>query len=152
MTGSTKAALAASLLALAACGGGGAGNESINAEGAANQSGGANGGATTEAPVPAGNASDANAAAAPAGEGGAALSREYLVGRWTEMDDCAEAATEFRADGSFVFPWGDTGRWTLTGNRLSLSSNTDALQLRAIDRDTLEVTSPGRTYRSTRCG
>lgn len=152
MTGSTKAALAASLLALAACGGGSAGNDSVNAEAAANQSGEANGAAAAEAPKPAGNASDGNAAAAASASGGSAtLSRDYLVGRWTEMDDCEGAATEFRADGSFLFPWGDTGSWTLTGNRLRLSSNTDELQLRVIDRNTLEVTSPSRTYRSTRC-
>ena len=67
------------------------------------------------------------------------------------MDDCAEAATEFRADGTFVFPWGDTGTWSLAGDQLQLTGNTSALTVRVVDRNTLEISSPGRTYRSTRC-
>jgi hypothetical protein len=135
------AAAAASVLVLAACSGetGDAANESANAA------------------APAGNAAaaaaeeDAAAAAADAAVGDGTLSREYLVGRWTEMDDCAEGATEFRADGTFLFPWGDSGRWSLDGDRLTMSSNTDTLRLRVVDRNTLEISSPSRAYRSVRC-
>ena len=141
------AAAAASLLLLAACGGEtrDAANESANAAAPA-----AN--VTAPADNAAAAAAEEDAAAAAGGAvGDGTLSREYLVGRWTEMDDCAEGATEFRADGTFLFPWGDSGRWSLDGDRLTMSSNTDTLRLRVVDRNTLEISSPSRAYRSVRC-
>ena len=142
------AAAAASVLVLAACGGetGDAANESTNAAPPADNAAAA---AAEEDAAAAAEAEPANAAGAAGGDG--TLSREFLVGRWTEMDDCAEGATEFRADGTFLFPWGDSGRWTLDGDRLTMSSNTDTLRLRVVDRNTLEISSPNRAYRSVRC-
>lgn len=147
MTGPAKAALAASLLALAACGSGGAANESANATAAPGN--GADANAATRAPAPGNEVNQA--AAAPAGDG--AVTREYLVGRWTEeqMNDCAGGATEFRADGTFLFPWGDTGQWTLAGDQLTMTGNSNALAVRVVDANTLEVRSPSRTYRNKRC-
>ena len=141
------AAAAASLLLLAACGGEtrDAANESANAAAPA-----ANVAAPADNAAAAAAEEDA-AAAAGAADGDGTLNREYLVGRWTEMDDCAEGATEFRADGTFLFPWGDSGRWSLDGDRLTMSSNTDTLRLRVVDRNTLEISSPSRSYRSVRC-
>jgi hypothetical protein len=142
------AAAAASVLVLAACSGetGDAANESANA---AAPAGNAAAAAAEEDAAAAADAAPANAAGVAVGDG--TLSREYLVGRWTEMDDCAEGATEFRADGTFLFPWGDSGRWSLDGDRLTMSSNTDTLRLRVVDRNTLEISSPSRAYRSVRC-
>jgi hypothetical protein len=141
------AAAAVSLLLLAACGGEtrDAANESANAAAPA-----ANVAAPADNAAAAAAEEDA-AAAAGAADGDGTLSREYLVGRWTEMDDCAEGATEFRADGTFLFPWGDSGRWSLDRDRLTMSSNTDTLRLRVVDRNTLEISSPSRAYRSVRC-
>jgi hypothetical protein len=148
MTGPAKAALAASLLALAACGGGGTGNESAKAAGAANGDD-----ANAAAPAPAAGNEVNQAAAAPAAAGDGAVTREYLVGRWTEeeMNDCAGAATEFRADGTFLFPWGDTGNWSLAGDQLTMTGNSNALTVRAVDANTIEIRSPSRTYRNKRC-
>ena len=79
------------------------------------------------------------------------LDRNYLVGRWSETGDCADA-TEFRADGTFVFPWGDTGTWQLNGDRLTLSSNTDAMRLTRISQDQVDAVSPGgSTHHHRRC-
>jgi hypothetical protein len=90
-------------------------------------------------------------ASADAGSGGAALDRAYMVGRWTDDGDCS-ATTEFRADGTFLFPWGDTGQWTLDGDRLTLTGNTSPFTIRVIDRDTLERTAAGGApHRATRC-
>jgi hypothetical protein len=90
------------------------------------------------------------AAAAPAG-GGETLDRAYLVGRWTDDGDCS-AVTEFRADGTFLFPWGDTGQWNLAGDQLTLSGNTSPFRIRVIDRNTIERTGAGgSSHRATRC-
>ena len=150
MTKPALAAAAASLIMLGACGDGGAD------DGAAN---GANAAAPVNEAAPAASAAssgnDVNqASAAPAATpADGAVTREFLVGRWTEeeMNDCAGAVTEFRTDGSFAFPWGDTGRWTLDGDRLTMTGNDNALTVRAVDANTIEVRSPSRTYRNKRC-
>ena len=145
MTKPAAAAVAASLLMLAACGGG-ADKSASSAVGSANE-------AAPAAPAAApGNAVN-QAAATPAAAGDGTVTREYLVGRWTEeeMNDCAGAATEFRADGTFAFPWGDTGQWTLAGDQLTMTGNSNALTLRVVDPNTVEIRSPSRTYRNKRC-
>ena len=87
--------------------------------------------------------------AAPAPSG--SLDRNYLVGRWSETGDCADA-TEFRADGTFVFPWGDTGTWQLDGDRLTLSTNADAMRLTRVSQDQVDAVSPGgSTHHHRRC-
>ena len=127
--------------------------------------------ATNEAANGAGNAALSNQAAATANEAGdaakpesnasaaseataggsASLDRTYLVGRWADDGDCS-AATEFRADGTFLFPWGDTGQWTLAGNQLTLTGNTHPFTIRVIDANTLERTATGGSPRRvTRC-
>ena len=141
------AAMAASLILLAACGGD-AGN---SANASANASAGNEATPAANEAKPANAAAPANSAEAAPSGGDGTLSREYMVGRWTEMDDCAGGATEFRADGTFVFPWGDTGTWRLEGDRMMMSTNTEALRVRVVDQNTVEVTSTSRTYRSTRC-
>jgi len=119
--------------------------------------GAANGVAANETVAPANAADAAKPDATPAthnaaaGSGNAGLDRAFLVGRWTDDGDCS-AVTEFRADGNFLFPWGDTGQWTLSGDQLTLSGNTSAFTIRVIDRNTLERTAAGGTpHRATRC-
>lgn len=132
----------AALLALAACNAP-AGNNSSEANAAApagNQTV-----ANEAAPAPAGN----ETAAAPAGS--ATLSREFIVGRWTETSDCADAM-DFRADGSLHAPFGDAGRWELDGDKLINVGNPNQLTVRVIDQNTMETTNgSGRTTRVTRC-
>ena len=148
MSKSARAALAASLLALAACGGGG--NEAAaNASG--NRASEANAAAPTGGNAAAADKPQNEAAPAATAGGGAALSRDYLIGKWSETDDCADSI-EFRADGSFTFPWGDSGQWQLSGDRLTMSTNTGDLRVAAIDATHIQVSYPGgRVARSTRC-
>ncbi len=141
-------AIAATLAALSACGGGAtneAGNEAGNGAGDNVAEAPANEAATDN-----GTKTDGNeTAAAPAGDG--TLSTAYMVGRWSDSGDCADV-TEFRADGTFLFPWGDTGQWTLNGDQLTLTGNTSPHRIRVIDQNTLErTTGSGSTTRVTRC-
>ena len=107
--------------------------------------------------VKAGNvAQPANAAApaaapatnASAGEG-AALEPSFLVGRWTETDNCQETV-EFRADGSFVFPWGEEARWELRGDVLAMVGNPQTIRLRVTGPDTMEATKASGNVRQWR--
>ena len=116
-----------------------------------------------EAAAPAGNAvapvaaPAAADAPAPAAEGGPAaasggLDRAFLVGRWTETENCAEEAIEFRPDGSFVFPWGEEGQWTLEGSRLAMVGNPQTIDLEFVSPDELRATkATGNVRRWQRC-
>ena len=114
---------------------------------------------SNEAAAPANSADAAKPDAAPAadnasadaGAGGTTLDRAFLVGRWTDDGDCS-AVTEFRADGTFLFPWGDTGQWTLAGDQLTLAGNSSSFTVRVIDHNTIERTGAGGSpHRATRC-
>lgn len=123
---------------------------SCNAE-AGNNSAGTNA-AAENAAAPANEAAPANAAAAESnGTATAELSRDYVVGRWTDSPDCADAM-EFRADGTLHSPAGDMGRWELNGDQLVNVGNPRALTIRVIDANTMETVNPeGATHRVTRC-
>ena len=139
-------AMAMAMAALSACDRA-ATNETANGSGhaAAPPANTADAGTKPEAAAP-----PEPAAAAPAG-GGTTLDRAYMVGRWTDDGDCS-AVTEFRGDGSFLFPWGDTGQWSLAGDQLTLSGNTSPFRIRVIDRNTIERTAAGGSpHRATRC-
>ena len=147
MNGIKHLVAVASLAVLAGCGGGAPdGNgkqEETGNQVEVNEAKASNEAAAAE------NSAKADNAAAPATSG--TLDRNYLVGRWSETGDCADA-TEFRADGTFVFPWGDTGTWQLDGDRLTLSSNTDAMRLTRISQDQVDaVSAGGSTHHHRRC-
>jgi len=134
----------AALIALAGCG-----------SPAGNESGEANNSAEADASPPAANdakpADDGSteAAAAPAADG--TLSRDYLVGRWTNSGDCADAI-EFRADGSMTGPFGEAAQWELRGDQLFMVGNPDPLTVVVIDQATMQTTNPSGTQRrATRC-
>ena len=138
---------AAALLGLAACGGGGADNQAADANEAADQ--GNDSANAAAAPEPAAN--DQEAAADGAASGDLTLNRDFMVGRWTEMGDCSDVA-EFRADGNFVFPWGDTVPWQLNGDRLTVTGNQNPFTVTVVDRNTLRVDKGGGSVRNwTRC-
>ena len=90
------------------------------------------------------------AAEAPAGT--VPLDRAYLVGNWTDDNDCSNAI-RFTAEGRFIAANGGVGEWALEGDRLTMSGNgTITVRLVPIDRDTLQVVNPdGSLGRSTRC-
>ena len=149
MNRKTIIALALAGAALAGCNRG-ATNEATNA---------ANAAAGNEAAAPANAADAAKPDAAPAantsadagGGSGTTLDQAFLVGRWTDDGDCS-AVTEFRADGTFLFPWGDTGQWSLAGDQLTLTGNTSPFTVRVIDHNTIERSAgSGSPHRATRC-
>ena len=144
----------AALTALTACdrlGFGGGGNESTNASTNAAGLGKAPGGSNQLAAQGDGDKPDSGTI--PASSSGApALDRAYIVGRWTDNDDCGVAA-EFAADGRFFANNGAQGLWNLQGDRLTMTgSSTLTLQIVPIDQNTMNVVNPdGSLGRSTRC-
>ena len=82
---------------------------------------------------------------------GTPVSRELLIGRWTDTGDCA-VVIQFFADGRFTVPTGG-GRWTLTGDQLSfIGTSTVTARVRASGRDRiLLVHADGRLGQSMRC-
>ena len=88
-----------------------------------------------------------------AGGGDAALARAYLVGAWTDTDDCA-AAVAFDGDGTFVTPEGGEGLWHLDETELTLAGagGIQRVLIVPLDADTMEVISEdGTRGRSMRC-
>jgi hypothetical protein len=55
------------------------------------------------------------------------VDRARLVGRWGATPACQGASTEFRDDGTFSTP-SSSGRWTLEGSRLTLTSDGDEVR------------------------
>jgi hypothetical protein len=49
-----------------------------------------------------------------------AVTPAFLVGRWGDNGDCTSVVT-YNADGTFQMRDGSTGRWTLDGDRLTMS-------------------------------
>jgi hypothetical protein len=115
--------------------------------------------ATTNAAVPANASADAApggkdpaaAGAAPASSNGQVTSA-FLVGRWTDNNDCTQTI-EFRSDGSFATPDGGQGVWALDGDRLTFQgSSTVSARVQAPNADTITLLhNDGTLGRSTRC-
>ena len=89
----------------------------------------------------------------PAGFAARALDRGFIVGAWTDSEDCASAIA-FDADGTFVLPDGAEGEWELIGDDLTMSGAGGETRLTIIplDPDTMEVVDEeGGHGRSVRC-
>lgn len=90
----------------------------------------------------------ATAAPAPA-----PVERDYIVGAWTDSDDCA-AAVSFAGDGTFATADGGAGLWGLDGAELVLAGagGVRTLRITPVDQDTMEmVNEDGSRGTSTRC-
>ena len=100
----TMTILAAAMLA--ACGG----DESSNAatEVAAN-----------EAAPEVAAANDAAPVTPAAAEVGGAPTADYMVGKWSAIDEDCSDTLEFRKDGTLTTPIGDA-KWTLVGDKLTM--------------------------------
>jgi len=92
--------------------------------------------------------------AGPAPEGG--VTHQFLVGRWTDSNDCNNTIT-FASNGTFTLPGGRSGLWVLDGDSLTFqgtapgSTNTTA-RVQAPDANTIMLIQPdGSIGRSTRC-
>lgn len=81
-----------------------------------------------------------------------ALDRAYVIGRWTDDQDCSNAV-DFVEDGRFVASNGNEGLWLLVGDRLTMRGGSSlTLRIVPVDRDTMTVVNPdGALGRSTRC-
>jgi len=105
----------------------------------------------------------ASAPAAPATAGGKPvngdqaaaplLDRDYLIGRWSDDGNCGNSY-EFAADGSFIAANGQSGNWTLDGDRLTVVGSTGSATIRVtpVDQNSMTGTGPdGALGTSTRC-
>ena len=121
-------------LALAACGG------TESASNAANNS--------AEAPAAGMAVNDpaANTAASsvtPAVAPGGAVTADFMVGKWSAMNEDCSDTIEFRKDGTAGTPFGD-GKWTLTGDKLAMDfgdgSTTKPSTISVLSQDRIEIT------------
>jgi hypothetical protein len=143
MTMRTTIVAGALALVLAACGGE-AGNNAVDSNQAA--AGG------NEAAPAANDAAPAANQAAPVAPTDGTLNAAFIAGRWTEENACDIDAMEFRADGTMVFPWGETGRWTLNGDTLAMEGNPMTIRLEMISPTEMRANkSSGTTRTWTRC-
>ena len=152
-------AAVAAMAGLAACdqlglGGGTDSGSNTAANAAAN--------ATTNAAAPANASADSdgkdpataggNVATASAGAPGA-VTRDFLIGRWTDNGDCNNTIT-FSADGTFTVPGGGSGLWVLDGETLTFQGGAGnrSARIQAPDANTIMLIHPDNSVgRSTRC-
>ena len=121
-------------LALAACGG------------AESDSNAANVGAEAPAAVNQAAANSDNGAAAsitPAVAPGGAVTPDFMIGKWSAMNEDCSDTIEFRKDGTAGTPFGD-GKWTLTGDKLAMDfgdgSTTKPSTINVLSQDRIEIT------------
>ena len=155
MKGIAILAATAAMLTLAGCNRGGTGaNASANAAGnasAAKPADGAVNQAATQT-ADAGKLNEGGGAVPASSAGPVRLDRAYMMGRWTDDNDCSNAI-EFNQDGGFVAANGGTGLWNLDGDRLTMTGReTATIRVSPIDQNTMTVINgDGSLGRSTRC-
>jgi hypothetical protein len=132
--------------ALAACGGGvDAANNEVSAEASANEAAASEAEATNEA-----------APVTPAAvEIGGAPTVDYMVGKWSAMDEDCSDTLEFRKDGTLTTPIADA-KWTLVGDKLTMDygdgSKQPASSIKVLSQDRIEITTgSGRKETQKRC-
>lgn len=133
--------------ALAACGRDAAeatasGNETAAEAAASNQADGAAPAAAPGAPT-----------ATPAAAG--AVTAEYMLGKWSAIDEDCSETLEFRKDGTVVTPIGEA-KWTLVGDQLTFDygdgSKQPSSRIKALSADRIEITrASGGTETERRC-
>ena len=129
---------------LTACGGGAESANNAAAEVAAN-----------EAAPEAAAANEAAPVAPATAEVGGAPTADYMVGKWSAIEeDCADTL-EFRKDGTLTTPIGEA-KWTLVGDKMTMDygdgSKQPASTLKVLSQDKIEITTgSGRKEISKRC-
>ena len=81
------------------------------------------------------------------------VTHAFLVGRWTDNNDCNNTIT-FAEDGSFTVPGGGEGLWVLDGDRLTFqgAAGSRSARIQAPTADTIMlIHDDGSVGRSTRC-
>ena len=80
--------------------------------------------------------------AAPAVPAAAGLGPDFMVGKWSAMNEDCSDTLEFRKDGSVATPFGE-GKWTLAGDQLSVDfgegSKMDPSTIKALSQDRIEI-------------
>lgn len=105
-----------------------------------------------QALAPANSAAKPDQSAAQATASGA-LTSATLVGRWGDNGDCTRDI-RFAADGTFASYTGGVGRWSLSGDRITMSGagGTFELQIELLDQNTLLIRNPDGSFgTSQRC-
>jgi hypothetical protein len=95
---------------------------------------------------------DANAAA-PTQPAPDAVNRSWFAGRWTDSQDCADAAT-FAANGTYILADGTRGMWNVQDSRLVIQNagGRAVVRVRKIEDGVVEtISDDGSVGRSTRC-
>lgn len=145
-------AAAAALAGLTACDALGlGGNQNAGGNGSAVESNNAVADANGSAGVGGKDPAAGNATAASAPFTGQ-VTAAFLVGRWTDNNDCNNTI-EFKQDGTFTVPGGGGGIWALDGDRLTFQgagSRSARVQAPSEDAITL-IHEDGSLGRSTRC-
>lgn len=92
---------------------------------------------TAAAPAAPAAAPAATPAAAPAD-----LGPDFMVGKWSAMNEDCSDTLEFRKDGTVNTPFGE-GKWTLAGDQLSVDfgegSKMDPSTIKALSPDRIEI-------------
>jgi hypothetical protein len=140
----------AMLPAFAACDRTGGGGDDGEANAAAGNAAGANSASPSNAT---GGKDPAMANGTDAAAGPSQVTREFLIGRWTDNGDCNNTIT-FAADGTFTVPGGGSGLWVLDGERLTFQGGQGSrtARVQAPTPDTIMlIQADGSIGRSTRC-
>ncbi len=106
-----------------------------------------------QAPVPATEAEAQTPSKPPADFQGAGLAPATLLGRWGDNGDCTKDIV-FNEDGSFLSYTGGAGRWSLNGDRMTMSGAGGTFEVRVTlaNQNTLIITNPdGSIGTSQRC-
>ena len=130
-------------LALAACGVTGSESNAANASAE-----------SPAASAPAVNESAVNPVAPPASSD-AAVTADFMVGKWSATGEDCSGTIEFRKDGTLVTPIGG-GKWTLTGDKLAVDFGDGSTQspttISVLSPDRIEITTDsGRKETQKRC-
>lgn len=89
----------------------------------------------------------------PDGATGQPVTAQMLPGRWGDNGDCAQWI-EYRPDGGFAMFDGREGRWTLSGDQMTMGGAGGAFTVRVqyVDEATITVINPDGSYGfSRRC-
>jgi hypothetical protein len=94
----------------------------------------------------------APAAAAAQASAQPVVTHAFLLGRWTDTNDCSNSI-DFLRDGSFVTSEGGRGRWTLENGRIGFHGSSSRIaRIHATDSNNVILThDDGSVGRSTRC-
>ena len=146
---------AAALTGLTACdalgiGGGNAGGNNSVAAATTNNTAAPADANSSAGKDPAAGGNVATASTTPSAPG--QVTREFLIGRWTDNNDCNNTIT-FNADGNFTVPGGGSGIWVLDGDRLTFQGERAvSARIQAPDSNTIMlIHDDGSVGRSTRC-